>query len=162
MRARGSKLAEAIQNCSAFWSRPVRARGSKHIKTKSIAQSAMSRPVRARGSKPASRSMTPFPARRAPCGRVDRNFAPIFPNSEMCKSRPVRARGSKLSKLQAVNPQCTSRPVRARGSKRWLERDGDERRCRAPCGRVDRNPRMLPRLSKHRVAPRAGAWIETP
>jgi len=63
------------------------------------------------------------------------------PVDDLSKSRPARARGLKLYLLEDIREQIRSRPARARGLK--LER-------------------RLHRQTAELVAPRAGAWIETP
>ena len=56
-------------------------------------------------------------------------------------SLPVRERGLKLRKPKVDGNNVTSLPVRERGLKQWLYGIG---------------------FPKSHVAPRAGAWIETP
>ncbi len=77
-------------------------------------------------------------------------------------SLPVRERGSKLYRQQRRSGIPQSLPVRERGSKRSYPRWIDHCRCRSPCGSVDRNTRRFRQIFRLLVAPRAGAWIETP
>ena len=56
----------------------------------------LSRPMRARGSKHRNIGVDDaLRARRAPCGRVDRNDQTAFFCAGVSLSRPMRARGSK-------------------------------------------------------------------
>ncbi len=61
-------------------------------------------------------------------------------NSRFGGSRPTRARGLKRQSRQVCADQVLSRPTRARGLKQ---------------------PPLPPPMSSARVAPHAGAWIET-
>ena len=98
-------------------------------------------PVRERGSKhPEGGRGGPEP-RRSPCGSVDRNCPQGSMAMALRRSLPVRERGSKL-----MNGSRRSRIAR-----------------RSPCGSVDRNTLSVRVwLTVIHVAPRAGAWIETP
>ena len=79
---------------------------------------------------------------RSPCGSVDRNTGKnISEAGSGGASLPVRERGSKPDTVRGYLTEDMSLPVRERGSKHQIAQDFN---------------RLL------RVAPRAGAWIETP
>ena len=123
------------------------------------------------------------------CGRplrggVDRNIAPVRLECEFSWSPPTRGRGSKPRKGRRWPAVCRSPPTRGRGSKLVCGRGKQAALGRPLRGGVDRNrcthripgdrgssPPTRGRGSKHcrrrsampdsRVAPYAGAWIET-
>ena len=82
---------------------------------------------------------------------------------ERSLSRPVRARGLKRVGQRASGLSLPSRPVRARGLKRHPQGFGSilwlSRPVRARGLKRFRSQRLN---SRRQVAPRAGAWIETP
>ncbi|QDJ09044.1 hypothetical protein HVPorG_01692b [Roseomonas mucosa] len=83
------------------------------------------------------------------------------PWSRWDMSLPVRERGSKLHAGRRACPGIPSLPVRERGSKPDEVDPLGGRKCRSPCGSVDRNQAMGLEIALTAVAPRAGAWIET-
>ena len=123
----------------AIASRPARARGLKLIASGHCEQLGdASRPARARGLKP---------------------FADVWIATTW--SRPARARG--LKRLSESPPlSSASRPARARGLKLCVRL----RQCATPWSRPARARGLKHQLAAMfakltRVAPRAGAWIET-
>ena len=122
---------------------------------------------------------------RSPRGSVDRNMPRSACTVRDAVSLPARERGSKPFDHERAWLICVSLPARERGSKHHASREPDRRcmslparergskpfsavdRCagaasRSPRGSVDRNqPTRATLLQHRRVAPRAGAWIET-
>ena len=122
---------------------------------------------------------------RSPCGSVDRNRLNCRPCSEPMASLPVRERGSKhrsaegvvevvlrRSPCGSVDRNCVLASLDMAASRRSPCGSVDRNRlgaggcasvpCRSPCGSVDRNQGMSREQAMSMVAPRAGAWIETP
>jgi hypothetical protein len=166
-------------------SRPMRARGSKPDRRDQLWRSHRSRPMRARGSKladdlrraqcegraPCGRvdrncslnEASAATAGRAPCGRVDRNRCDLYVYDTGRVSRPMRARGSKLRALAKESFHPVSRPMRTRGSKHVENRSLCSRRRSRPM-RARGSKLLIGVIFSGwlRVAPHAGAWIETP
>ena len=138
---------------------PVRERGSKLLESGHGACCRQSLPVRERGSKRPLRALCPKPSQvapragawietsldaeryappgRSPCGSVDRNVrSPIDGTRGACRS-PCGSVDRNLGTCRTY-AGAMSLPVRERGSKL-----------------------IIAQLRRHRVAPRAGAWIET-
>ena len=144
-------------------SRPVRARGLKQGWHFNDERKTSSRPVRARGLKQSAGARWHQIQIVAP-----RAGAWIETTTDRCgwrrhPSRPVRARGLKPESARLPTRIRASRPVRARGLKRqWLK--GLALCCRvAPrAGAWIETARSWRTTARHlAVAPRAGAWIET-
>ena len=128
-----------------------------------IAANSRSPPVRGRGSKPDVPAALAALARRPPCGGVDRNrletsrrnACRVAPpcggvDRNTCARRSLRGGGGRppcggvdrnAANRSAACSVWTSPPVRGRGSK---------------------HPSVMPLSIASSVAPRAGAWIETP
>ena len=100
-----------------------------------------SRPMRARGSKPKNQLALGLETRRAPCGRVDRNGQRTREYASLACRAPCGRVDRNVRSMVAMYFPSVSRPMRARGSKLHSRDIPDD-------------------LS--RVAPHAGAWIETP
>ena len=185
VRERGSKLAWAVTSLAGGLVAP---RAGAWIETRCCLRSSpgsWSLPVRERGSKPLRSTSARRLRSRSPCGSVDRNAATAVMFSDVTASLPVRERGSKPSNCRAPYERSWSLPVRERGSKRArsgcsaalrasrspcgsVDRNDYINRLKAlafgrsPCGSVDRNKIICSWLDCEDVAPRAGAWIETP
>ena len=141
-------------------------------------------PVRGRGSKRQPPSTRRWQSSRPPCGGVDRNW---WSDELMLQERwspPVRGRGSKP--LEQMPPAAAESRPPCGGVDRNLRYRNDRTRqqcrppcggvdrnhcataarhftySRPPCGGVDRNHEAVHALMDPEVAPRAGAWIETP
>ncbi len=140
---------------------PVRERGSKPVHRCGFQPDSASLPVRERGSKRDNGCREIIKTGRSPCGSVDRNIRRHGPSGVQILSLPVRERGSKLRLIGLILDEDASLPVRERGSKQHNPFRLTINLGRSPCGSVDRNVLKSLCSDPDRVAPRAGAWIET-
>ena len=144
-------------------SRPPRARGLKHSTCSATNFIATSRPPRARGLKHCEGGVREnISESRPPRARGLKRSAAHLPEWSHRQSRPPRARGLKQVHDKEGIRRMASRPPRARGLKRLLARVClDALKVAPPAGAwIETDPRDH-RPASLRVAPPAGAWIET-
>ena len=122
-------------------SRPTRARGLKRRGRHVEGRDTWSRPKRARGLKQTlSQHVERLQSASRPTRARGLKLNDDARHGLCCTSRPTRARGLKLIYVSGTQSGDMSRPTRARGLK----------------------PRFLAQMRwQSRVAPHAGAWIET-
>ena len=141
VRGRGLKLSHRKRELGVGWSPPVRGRGLKLLTVGENRQKTMSPPVRGRGLKPVYLLEMPRSWKGSP---------------------PVRGRGLKLYLDGASMTGAESPPVRGRGLKRAVTREQLGERGSPPVrGRGLKHSQRLQHGRHNRVAPRAGARIET-
>ncbi len=101
-------------------------------------------------------------SRRTPCGCVDRNCRNHSVYSFPKRSHPVRVRGSKPDTLCFPLHMLSRTPCGCVDRNFFILYTSVRMPCRTPCGCVDRNMVARSHGEDSVVAPRAGAWIETP
>ena len=121
-------------------SHPVRVRGLKLVVTSGEGLDVVSHPVRVRGLKRNYYREKVVTGNVAPRAGAWVETSPVVMVRNSAMSHPVRVRGLKLYDPKTGKKLTLSHPVRVRG----LKRD------------VSRNNSLC-----NRVAPRAGAWVET-
>ena len=152
----------AVRKRRRFWSPPTRGRGSKLlIRPDSLQQRC--RPPRGG----VGRNITTWPRgtiqySRPPRGGVGRNVYNKDKPEKRRRSPPTRGRGSKRSMPVSRPLLGVSPPTRGRGSKPLLQPVDDAFMRVAPhAGAWVETRKCQSRISDPTVAPHAGAWVET-